>query len=171
VPSGSPLDPPLTVGIVYPLASLSKYVGEDAYGLGYCPGDGNVYQNGASIATFNTCALNSYIGVMVDFVSLTVTWFVVNADQTFATLGTLDIPSSTDIWYAATVSGNPGDLAIWANAGQTPLRSRNLVGGWYHLSVGIEPIYLATEPYISSPTDLVPHFKYAGDIDWKQSSL
>ena len=162
---------PLLVGIVYPGADLAKYVGEDAYGMGYCPGDGNVYQNGAVIETFATRALNSYIGVMVDFVALSITFYMVKADGAMTTLGTLDIPAATDIWYAATVSGNPGDLGIWANAGQTPLRSRNLVGGWYHLGIGIEPLYLATEPYISSPTDLIPHFKYSGDMEWKESQI
>src|ERR1051326_598544 len=44
--------PPIVEGFVNASASLSKYVGEDADGWGYCRGDGNVYNNGSPVSGF-----------------------------------------------------------------------------------------------------------------------
>src|SRR5487761_2655397 len=42
--------PPLTVGICNVTAALNKYVGEDANGWGFCPGDGKLYNGGSVVA-------------------------------------------------------------------------------------------------------------------------
>ncbi len=49
--------PPLIFGIVDTSAGFNKYVGEDAHGVGYCPGDGKVYVNGSVIAAIQHCAV------------------------------------------------------------------------------------------------------------------
>jgi hypothetical protein len=157
--------PPLLVGICYKLASLAGYLGEDVYGLGFCPGDGNVYQNGAVVATFTPVPLNSYVTVAVNFIDLTVTWSVGSS-----LLGTITIPSGFAIYYAATVSGVPGDLAVQANANQTPPVHKPGLG-WYHAQIGLTPQFIGTEPYMSAPTDAAPNFRFAGDLDRYQAPM
>jgi hypothetical protein len=156
------------VGFVDGQASFAKYVGEDAHGWGFEP-DGYVWHNGAIVARFSTWTLNDYIGITLDQThqSFTIT-------KNGNVLGSIDLPSQsagpTIYYYAATVSGNPGDLAVWANAGQTPQRfTASGVLGWLHLSLGLQPLYLATEPYICASTDETPNQKYAGDIDHSPS--
>jgi len=163
-PSLAPVSgvPPLTVGFGNSSIGLAKYVGEDANGWGYCPGDGKVYNNGAAVATWTTSPLSSYITVTFDFIALTAT-FASNG----TVLGSIALAASTAYYYAATVSGNPGDLAVWANAGQTPLRYTN--SGFYHPRIGLNPLYLATEPLITLPTDAAPNVKFSGDLDRTQT--
>lgn len=152
------------VGIVDGQASFAKYVGEDAHGWGIEP-DGYVWHNGAIVARFAAWTLNDYIGATLDQVRQTLTFKKGNTD-----LGTISLPSESAgaiiYYYAATVSGNPGDLAVWANAGQTPQRyPGSTVGGWFHLRTGLVPLYLATEPYICASDDEMPNQKFEGDID------
>ncbi|HXD83314.1 MAG TPA: hypothetical protein VN599_02670 [Rudaea sp.] len=154
--------PPLTVGFGNSNIGLSKYAGEDANGWGYCPGDGKVYNNGAAVATWATSPLSSYITITFDFVALSAA-FASNG----TVLGSIALTASTAYYYAATISGNPGDLAVWANAGQTPLRYTQ--GGFYHPRTGLNPLFLATEPYITEPTDAAPNVKFSGDLDRVQT--
>lgn len=158
------------VGIVDGQASFSKFVGEDAHGWGIEP-DGYVWHNGAIVATLSSWTLNDYIGVTLDQGNQCVT-FSKNGNQ----LGMVSLPSESagviPYYYAATVSGVPGDLAVWANAGQTPQRFPNpLVSGWLHLATGLSPLYLATEPYICASADSTPNQKYQGDIDASQNAV
>jgi hypothetical protein len=156
------------VGIVDGQASFSKYVGQDTHGWGIEP-DGYVWHNGAIVARFTAWTLNDYIGITLDQVRQALT-FTKNG----TVLGSVDLPSESAgaiiYYYAATVSGNPGDLAVWANAGQTPQRyPGSTVGGWFHLGTGLVPLYLATEPYICASDDETPNQKYEGDLDRAQS--
>ncbi len=168
--TGSSGIPDLVVGLVNASASLSKYVGEDADGWSYCPSDGHVRNNGATIAIFATATFNDYIGITFDYVNQAM---IVSKNGTV--IGEVDLPSESfgpiPYFYAATVSGNPGDLAVYANAGQTPLRYPNGAGGWFHLNIGLQPLYLATEPYITAPTDPVPNQKYQMAIDGSSLSV
>jgi hypothetical protein len=158
------------VGIVDGQASFSKYVGEDSHGYGIEP-DGYVWHNGAIVARFGTWTLNDYIGVTLDQAHQAVI-FSKNGQP----LGSVDLPSesagNTIYYYAATVSGLPGDLAVWANAGQTPQKyPASDVVGWLHLGTGLTPLYLATEPYICSSTDETPNQKFEGDVDRSQNPI
>jgi hypothetical protein len=91
-------------------------------------------------------------------------------------IGSVDLPSLKAPARSSTttrraVSGNPGDLAVWANAGQTPQRypgiPRLVVGSISR--TGLVPLYLATEPYICASDDETPNQKYEGDLDRAQS--
>ncbi|MHB8679009.1 MAG: SPRY domain-containing protein [Rudaea sp.] len=156
--------PPICVGICDVSASLSDFVGHDAHGWGYCPGDGKVYNNNAVLYTWAAAGLSATITITFDFNTNTAT-FAANG----TILGSIALTASTAYYYAATVSGNPGDLAVLANAGQTPLRYSP--GGFYHAQIGINPIYIATEPYITAPTDTAPNFKFSGDLDRATTKL
>lgn len=151
--------PPLCVGLVTAAASLSDFVGFDANGIGYCPGDGKVYANNAVVATFAASSYNSYITVLYDALNATVTWYANGTP-----LGSATIAAGT-WYYAATVSGDPGALAIWANAGQVPAQWPMTVLGWFHLGTGLDPTFVANEPYIAGAADVRPNQRYAGDLD------
>jgi hypothetical protein len=156
------------VGVVDGQAAFNKFVGQDAHGWGIEP-DGYVWHNGAVIAHFTSWTLNDYIGVVLNQVRQTLS-FSKNGTH----IGTIDLPSESagpiPYYYAATVSGIPGDLAVWANAGQTPQRyPATGVDGWFHARTGLDPLYLATEPYTCAGDDDTPNQKYQGDIDHAQS--
>lgn len=154
--------PPICFGIVTSSANKSKYVGEDAYGFGYCPGDGKVYNNGSVVATLATAALGDYIKVTVDPVNAL---FIVSLNGTALTDG-ISITSGQAWTFAATVSGNPGDLAIWETPGNPPMRYRDAdEPGWWVALDGITPVLVATEPYMTAATDTPRHEKYTGDLD------
>lgn len=53
------------IGIASPSAILTNYVGADNQGWGYFP-NGQVYNNGTVVATLQSYALNSVIGIAVD---------------------------------------------------------------------------------------------------------
>jgi hypothetical protein len=148
-----------TVGVVDNSASTAKGVGEDAHGWGYCPANGKVYNNGAVLATFATCAFGDYITMRWNAVDGTLSFFK-NADL----LGSVTLSAGT-YYYAATVSGDQGDLAVWANAGQNLFRWGFKSAGWFHVSTGIVPLYLAQEPAITAPTDTAPNLAYDGALD------
>lgn len=155
----------LVVGLVDGQAAFNKFVGQDAHGFGLDP-DGHVWHNNTIIHTFaRGYALNDYVGVLLDQVRQSVT-FSVNG----TVLGAIDLPSESagpiPYYYAVSVSGIPGDLAVWANAGQTPHRYPSSVAGWFHLGIGLDPIFLASEPYICAGDDATPNQKYEGDLDF-----
>jgi len=158
----------LLVGVVDGQASFAKFVGEDAHGWGLDP-DGHVWHNNTIIRSFGSgYELDDYVGANLDQLRQSLT-FSVNG----TVLGSIDLPSNSagpiPYYYAASVSGIPGDLAIWANAGQTPHRFLNEVAGWFHLRTGLTPIYLASEPYICASDDPLPNQKFEGDLDFANS--
>ena len=157
--------PPLSLGFCLSTADLNKYLGEDGNGTGWCPGDGTVRNNGAVIATWATAPLGSFLSMTIDPV-LQKASFAVNG----TVIGELDTPAGF-IYFAATVSGDPGDMAVWANGGQTPLKYETGTSGWSRFAIGLTPMYLATEEYISSPTDTPPNQQFFGDIDRSQSPM
>lgn len=153
--------PPATIGVVTASASLSNYVGADTNGYGWCPGDGKVYNNWSVIATFSPAAYNTYPGVSLDPVAGLLT-FTVNGQP----IGSVNVPTGQTWYYAASVSGNPGDIAWWANSGQTLQRFFDQKsGGWWQPSPTINPILVATEPFLTQSTDANPNIKYNGDVD------
>lgn len=151
--------PPASVGICTSQADLSKGLGEDAYGWAFCFGDGKVYHNGAVVATFTAAALSQFVTVVIDPIGGILS-IAINGDV----VGSIDgLATDTTYFYAGTVSGAPGDLGLWANASQSP-RRYPLTPGFIHAETGITPTYLGTEPFISKPSDTLPHLKFSGDV-------
>jgi len=157
--TGTP--PPVTLGVVNGLASLTDYVGADANGWGL-DASGNVWHNGAILTTFASgFTLSSYVTVVID-PTIGALCFKVGKQV----LGVINIGASVVVYYAGSVSGNAQDLAIDSNAGQLPFQdsSGTAASGWLHTKIGITPLFLATEPFIATPADEKPNQKYYGDL-------
>jgi hypothetical protein len=173
-PSGSPPAltptagvPPLLEGICTAAAAANKFLGEDAHGLGFCRGDGKVYSNNAVLVDLGvTVALGKNVQWTVlpdDTATIRVDGVQIGA--------TFDIPAGQEWFYAATVSGDVGQLAVEANPGDTPMPYPPGDLGWWAPSGTIAPILASTEPYITAPDDVVPHEKYDGVIDRAQNPI
>lgn len=162
--------PPLCFGFALGNAVFNEYVGEQPHAVSYCPGDGGVRVGGSVVATLAPGGYDTFYGGIIDYVRKLIT-FTKGPDI----LGTFDfsglVTGTPAVFYAATVSGNPGDMAIWANAGQTPFRYPNSVGGFYHQQAGITSLFLATEPYISAPNDARPNQPYEPQIDRQNTKI
>jgi hypothetical protein len=166
-PSLAPVSgvPPLVLGFCTKDAALNKFLGEDLYGYSWCPGDGNLRNNNEVIATFAVAPLNTYVSMTVDLVNATATFAIGKT-----VIGSVALPAG-QIYYAGTVSGDIGELALQANAGQDPQRNPTTAGYWTHLDTGITPIFLATEDFLSSPIDPIPNQQFAGDVDRSHSPM
>lgn len=137
--------PPIAIGICTSSAAFNKFLGEDANGYGYCAGDGKIYNNNTVVATIGTCGLNTYIGVVVDPVV-----GLLSITSNGQPIGSINIPTGQSWYFAATVSGNAGDLAWQVNSGQTPLAYPVAgIDGWWQPSTAINPLFLATEPFLT----------------------
>lgn len=161
----------MTLGIVRSLADKAKFVGEDPYGYGYCPGDGNVYHNGISVASLDTATFGDYILVLFDPKESTLVFYKNGATMGSPIIVVSSSAGSFDWTFAGTVSGEAGDMALKIYPGNPPMRypSGNLA--WWRSVQGIAPILVATEPYMSASTDTPAHEKYAGDLDNSSKSL
>ena len=154
--------PPVSLGLVTSAAALNKYCGEDTHGFGFAP-DGKWYNNGSGTSLGVTFTYGDYIGVNVDPVNNTVQFY-----KNGAAVGSpVTITSSQNWYFAATVSGDAGKIGVWANSGQTPQRFS--VIQWWQPITSIAPLFIATDPYIASPTDAIANQKFSGDIDRMQS--
>lgn len=100
-------------GIVTALHPLSMYVGESAEGYGYKAGDGDIWNNNASIATVANTAKKVTLGCLLDADAGTVTFFVNNT-----AVATLAITAS-QTWYPAFGIGCTvaGDISWYAQFG------------------------------------------------------
>jgi hypothetical protein len=154
--------PPLCYGVCTADALLKDFVGHDAFGYGYCPGDGWVYHNNAQLQFVGVSALNDVNGIFVDPISA-----VMIVTRRKVPLGNpVPIDASKAWFYAGTVSGNPGDRGICANPGLTPLRHPPTgVDGFWIPGPQIPPINIATEDYMSAAADVRRHEKFKGDIN------
>jgi hypothetical protein len=149
------------IGICTVAANLHGYVGSDANGYGYSPGDGKLYCNGSSVATGTTATYGDTISVVIDPQAAILT--IKNGNTAVIEYA---LPSVQSWYFAATLSGAPGAMAWQAYTGAAPMPYPiPSLDGWWTPRVTIEPIYVATEPYISLPDDALSHQKFNGDID------
>lgn len=156
--------PPTNTGATSPAANTTG-----TNGYGYCPGDGKVYHAGGVLATIGTATFGDYVSVVVDPVGGTLQF-----NKNGGPLGAaISIPKGLTWYYAATVSGAAGSMALYVNAGKTPIRYQSVgnIGGWWKTSATINPVLLSTEPYITKSTDSLANTKFNGDIDQKTQPL
>src|SRR5690606_14336014 len=141
-------DEPLTgatsVGIASETSPLTGYVGEDADSYGYRAGDGEIHNNGSSIASVATAVAGDIIGVLVnigDGTAASVTWFL-NGEV----LHTESIAGG--VWFlAATVKTATSDpMRAWINTGQRDFEYPVAgVGGWFDLTEDVPAVLVSTE--------------------------
>lgn len=155
--------PTVMIGIATAKANLNNYVGSDAFGFGYNPADGIVYNNGANVgATGVTATFNDVIGFLVDPVGATMQVY-----KNGIPIGSPIAITASKSWFiAATISGTPGTFAIVLNVGLTPfVYPLNGQSGWWVARQSIIPLNFGSEPYMALGTDIAPYEKYAGDIN------
>jgi hypothetical protein len=158
----------MMIGVCTNGASIANYIGGDANGWGYSPGDGNLYSNGVAVAFFGTATYGNYITLILDTINGTIA--VLKDGQPIGAAYTL--PANKKFYFGATVSGTPTGMALLGDSGALPIQFpiANMTG-WWTPRVTIVPAYLGQEPYISKPTDTLKHQKFAGDIDGQQTPL
>ncbi len=105
---------PLLTGIATSAATLTNYVGSDAYGWGYNSGDGLVYNNGTTIRANATLAAGDIVGVAFDSGAGSLSFYKNNVLQTTAITGFT--PATVNYFIAAGTNGGAGIL----NCGQRP---------------------------------------------------
>jgi hypothetical protein len=150
------------IGVVTRQASLTSWPGKDAFGWGYDPGTGNVYNNNAVIATLSTATYNDVIGVIVDPPNHTVQFTKNGVSMGSA----ISITASKSWFFAGMVSGVSGDIALKCNPGNTPfLYPMFQLSGWWVSRTAIGTMNLGTEPWMAAGTDTYPYEKYVGDIN------
>ena len=100
-------------GITTSAASISNYIGSDAYGWSYNEGDGNKYNNGSGSAYGATYTTNDIIGVAFDADNGTLTFYKNNSSQGTAFTGLTSGP-----YFPAFAVNNSLGVNIVANFGQ-----------------------------------------------------
>lgn len=161
------LDDPLDVivGIVTEDASLSDYVGSDAYGIGYELATGEVLNAGVTVATVAAANKGDIVSVQADLAEQQVLFYVNGT-----LLHTEPLPSSmggAEIYPAASMGSDAeGDGRVFMNAGQRafeyPLSDSD---GWYSIPVTIDTIRIAdSQSYFTAGSDEIPYAEYYGCV-------
>ena len=156
------------IGIAKSTASLSQFLGKNANGFGYWldngSGDGEIWNNGASVDTVGIVAPGDIIGVWVnlgDGSAPTATWYLNGVPQS-----TQSLPDAGPWYPAATTSGpTAGALKVWINTGQRafiyPVPG---APGWYEFPEEVPAILVATDDYITPADDDLPNTIWDGMI-------
>ena len=161
------LDDPLSaiVGIVTADASLSDYVGADAYGIGYDLASGEVLNAGVVLTTITAADKGDIISIQADLAEQQVLIYLNGA-----LLHTEPLPSSmagAAIYPAASMGSDiEADGRVFMNAGQRafeyPLADSD---GWYSIPVTIDTVRIAdTQSYFTAGSDEIPHAEYYGCV-------
>lgn len=159
-----------SLGIARAGASLATYAGGDANGYGYRLADGEIHNAGASVATVAAAAKGDMIGVLLDLTTSTptVTWYRNGLPVNTQTL------DSTGPWMLAGSLGasEAYGLRCFLNAGQRAFEfAPNGVDGWYAPTQTIHGLQLASEDWLSDPSDDVPNARYSGVLSGQDNEL
>jgi len=150
-----------SVGIATAAASLATYAGGDANGYGYRLDLGEIHNNGASVASVAVALKGDVIGVLLDLTALqpTVTW-----SRNGTPVYTAALPGSGPWMLAASLGGSEAyGLRCFLNAGQrTAEFAPPGTDGWYEPPAEISGVRIASEDWLSLPTDAVPNDRYSG---------
>ena len=159
-----------SVGIATQGASLTTYVGGDANGYGYRLDLGQIHNSSASVASAPVAAKGDIIGVLLDLTTTqpTVSWYLNGLP-----VATVNLPS-TGPWALASSLGtsSPYGLRCFLNAGQRAFEFQaSGVDGWYEPPQEILGLRIASEDWLSDPSDTVPNERYSGLITGDNSEL
>ena len=158
------------VGIVTEDASLSDFVGSDAYGIGYELASGELLNAGVVLETLTAASKGDIVSVQADLADAQVLVYV-NGEL----LHSEPLPSSmagAAIYPAASMGSElEADGRVFVNAGQRafefPLADSD---GWYSIPVTIDTLRFADGvSYFSSASDAIPHAEFRGCVS--QSSV
>ncbi|MEW5833660.1 MAG: SPRY domain-containing protein [Pseudomonadota bacterium] len=159
-----------SIGVATSAASLASYVGGDASGYGYRLDLGEVHNAGASVASVAAAAKGDIIGVLLDLTTSqpTVTYY-----RNGQLLRVQDLPSTGPWMLAVSLGGSEAyGLRCFINSGQRAFEfAPSGVDGWYEPPAGIRGLRLASEDWISAPTDAVPNARFAGLLDGSAAEL
>lgn len=156
--------PAVCYGIVLDGASVNTFVGEHPLSVGYCPYDGKILLGGSVILTVATSEFGETVSFFIDPQAMLLT--ISKGKKIIA--DSIDLSSfGVQAWhFAATVSGDPGELGVYVGNGYTPLRTRlSSVSGFWIPNTVIQQINLGNEPFMAKATDLRRHEKFYGDIN------
>lgn len=158
------IDNAVSFGVVTEDASLSTYVGGDANGFGYRVAEGQIHNNGASIASVTAGKKGDIVGIWIqigDGSSPTVTWLLNGA-----VIHTQALPDIGPWYLAATISSATADsLRAWINTGQRDFEFPVAgVDGWYEWPVDVPTLRVSMRDYIARPDDAIPNEVWEGRI-------
>lgn len=159
----------ISIGVVTADASLSDYVGADAFGLGYRLGEGQIHHNGSSVESATVGALGDVIGVRYtpgEAGEGVVTWYR-NGVQVAAVALPAELEGQP-LHLACSLGSSiePGDLGIMVNSGRDwywhPVAGQAL--GWWDVPSIPGTLRYGDAPYISSRDDADPYQRWEGGI-------
>lgn len=150
-----------SIGIATASASLATYAGGDASGYGYRLDLGQIHNNGASVASVDVAAKGDVIGVLLDLTASqpTVTW-----SRNGTPVHTAALPGAGPWMLAASLGGSEAyGLRCFLTAGQRAFEfAPPGADGWYEPPQEISVVHIASEDWLSLPTDAVPNDRYSG---------
>lgn len=149
-----------SIGIARTTASLTTYVGGDALGYGYRLDLGEIHNDGTSLATVAEGAKGDVIRLRLDLTTTTptVTWW-----RNGTLVHTQPLPSTGPWAIAVSLGGSePYGLRCFLNAGQRAYEYPPAGNGWYQPPAVLPGLMLASEDWLSTPTDDAPNLRYNG---------
>src|SRR5690606_37245047 len=148
------------VGIATADASLSTYVGGDAWGIGYRLEAGQIRSGGVSLATVPVVEKGQAVGVLLQLEGPepSVTFYL--QGEIVHTESLSETAWQGVEWYPAASLGSDleADLQNFMNAGQRAPEFPNAsADGWSTLDPTIDAIWIGTEDDTTSATDQPEH--------------
>lgn len=81
-------------------------------------------------------------------------------------IGTVNLPTGGTWYIAASVGGATGSsMLVFMNAGQQSFQYNTLQSGWWIASAQMQAVNLASEDFMSLPTDSVANDPYDGAVN------
>jgi hypothetical protein len=158
----------VSIGAVKASASLSTYVGGDAYGYGYRIAEGQIHHSGSSIESVTAGAKGQIVGMLLDATAQTL---LIELDG--VPLTTVSLPDSGPWALAGSMGGTTGyDLWMMANTGQRAFEhGRSVRLGWFATRESLGMYRFADRPWLTAPTDDPPNARYRGLLMEKSKLL
>lgn len=145
-------------GIVTALHPLSMYVGQSAEGYGFKAGDGDIWNNNASVATVTNTAKKVTLGCLLDADADTVTFFVNNTQVAIISI------TSGQTWYPAFGIGCAvaGDISWFAQFGANDfVFPQPSAPAWFTETTGLGTLFVCDQSgFLTTPDDVPANRPY-----------
>lgn len=156
----------VSIGLVTIDADLSKFVGQDKYGLGYRLSNGQAWNDNSSVATLTAGALGDVVGVR----------FLPETEQVEfyrngVLAGTVALPADLQgvpLYLAASIGSDvePGDIQVQVNSGRDWFEF-DVAGhgaGWWDVPASAGTLRFADAPFVASRDDTLPYQRWEGGM-------